>query len=96
MSESRLFAEYPEVQNFSYVSFFNILHPEYEPSVRKEDLEDLMTDSQYFQAIFHTLPKVKALVQAQSELGMANESIASQLISNLHKHETGSNINFRE
>lgn len=55
-----------------------------------------MTDSQYFQAIFHTLPKVKALVQAQSELGMANESIASQLISNLHKHETGSNINFRE
>ncbi|KAF5382566.1 hypothetical protein D9615_002885 [Tricholomella constricta] len=43
----------------------------------REDLEDLLTDPLYFQAIFHSLDRVKALYQAQSELGMANESIAS-------------------
>ncbi|KAJ6605690.1 hypothetical protein B0H10DRAFT_2076701 [Mycena sp. CBHHK59/15] len=43
----------------------------------REDLEDLLTDPVYFQAIFHSLPRVKAMYQSQAELGMANESIAS-------------------
>ncbi|KAG5648363.1 hypothetical protein DXG03_004935 [Asterophora parasitica] len=43
----------------------------------REDLEDLLTDPLYFQAIFHSLDRVKALYQAQAELGMANESIAN-------------------
>ncbi|TBU38187.1 hypothetical protein BD309DRAFT_874917 [Dichomitus squalens] len=42
----------------------------------REDLEDLLTDPQYFQAIFHTLPQVKLLYQGQADLGSANESIA--------------------
>ncbi|EKM51876.1 uncharacterized protein PHACADRAFT_127852 [Phanerochaete carnosa HHB-10118-sp] len=42
----------------------------------REDLEDLLADPVYFQAIFHSLDRVKALYQAQAELGMANESIA--------------------
>ena len=44
---------------------------------RREDLEDLLADPQYFQAVFHTLPQVKLLYQGQAELGSANESIAS-------------------
>lgn len=47
----------------------------------QEDLEDLLTDPQYFQAIFHSLPRVKELMQAQSELGMANQSIAENNLS---------------
>ncbi|EGN98291.1 hypothetical protein SERLA73DRAFT_74519 [Serpula lacrymans var. lacrymans S7.3] len=43
----------------------------------REDLEDLLNDPQYFQCIFQSLDKVKALYQAQAELGMANESIAN-------------------
>ncbi|KAG6890608.1 hypothetical protein C0995_006584 [Termitomyces sp. Mi166 len=43
----------------------------------REDLEDLLTDPQYFQAIFHSLDRVKTLRQDHAELGMANESIAS-------------------
>ncbi|KAG7442956.1 uncharacterized protein BT62DRAFT_904407 [Guyanagaster necrorhizus] len=42
----------------------------------REDLEDLLTDHTYFQAVFHSLPRVKAMFQAQAELGMANEAIA--------------------
>ncbi|KAF8895345.1 hypothetical protein BD779DRAFT_1466786 [Infundibulicybe gibba] len=42
----------------------------------REDLEDLLTDPNYFQAVFHSLDRVKSLYQAQAELGMANESIA--------------------
>ncbi|KAL7280082.1 hypothetical protein ACG7TL_006497 [Trametes sanguinea] len=42
----------------------------------REDLEDLLADPTYFQAIFHTLPQVKQLYQGQAELGSANESIA--------------------
>ena len=45
---------------------------------RREDLEDLLVDPQYFQAVFHTLNHVKALYQAQAELGLANETIASE------------------
>jgi hypothetical protein len=50
----------------------------YEPySHRREDLEDMLADPAYFQAIFHSLERVRLLFQAQAELGMANESIAS-------------------
>ncbi|KAF9468483.1 hypothetical protein BDZ94DRAFT_1153842 [Collybia nuda] len=42
----------------------------------REELEDLLTDPLYFQAIFHSLSRVKAMYQSQAELGMANESIA--------------------
>lgn len=45
---------------------------------RREDLEELLVDPAYFQAIFHSLEQVKALYQAQAELGLANESIARQ------------------
>jgi ESCRT-I complex subunit VPS37 len=36
----------------------------------------MLADPAYFQSVFHSLPRVKALFQAQTELGMANESIA--------------------
>jgi hypothetical protein len=36
-----------------------------------------MADPAYFDAIFHSLPQVMELYQAQAELGQANESIAS-------------------
>ncbi|KAI0769043.1 hypothetical protein BD413DRAFT_87467 [Trametes elegans] len=42
----------------------------------REDLEDLLADPAYFQAVFHTLPQVKQLYQSQADLGSANESIA--------------------
>lgn len=48
------------------------------PYNRREDLEDLLADPVYFQAIFHSLQQVKALYQGQAELGMANESIAGK------------------
>ena len=44
----------------------------------REDLEDLLADPTYFQAIFHSLNEVTALYQSQAELGLANESIASE------------------
>jgi len=44
----------------------------------REDIEDLLTDPTYFHAFFHSLPRVKAMFQGQSELGMANESIAKR------------------
>ncbi|TFK74853.1 hypothetical protein BDN72DRAFT_759038 [Pluteus cervinus] len=43
----------------------------------RQDLEDILSDPVYFQAIFHSLERVKALYQSQAELGRANESIAS-------------------
>ena len=45
---------------------------------RREDLEDMLADPSYFQAIFHTLSKVKELYQNQADLGLANETIASE------------------
>ncbi|KAF8890030.1 hypothetical protein CPB84DRAFT_1785227 [Gymnopilus junonius] len=42
----------------------------------REDLEDLLSDPVYFQAIFHSLSFVKDLYKSQSELGSANEAIA--------------------
>ncbi|KAF7299014.1 hypothetical protein MIND_00849700 [Mycena indigotica] len=50
-------------------------------SLSREDLEDLLSDPVYFQAIFHSLSRVKAMYQAQAELGMANESIAKRNLS---------------
>ena len=48
----------------------------YRVARRREDLEDLLADPQYFQVVFHTLPQVKLLYQGQADLGSANESIA--------------------
>ncbi|KXN88108.1 hypothetical protein AN958_07567 [Leucoagaricus sp. SymC.cos] len=42
----------------------------------REDLEDLLVDPSYFQAIFHSLDRVKELYKSQAELGLANETIA--------------------
>jgi ESCRT-I complex subunit VPS37 len=41
----------------------------------------MLTDPAYFQAIFHTLSKVKELYKGQEELGRANGTIASALTS---------------
>ena len=49
---------------------------------RREDLEDMLADPAYFQAIFHSLSNVKELYQNQTELGLANETIASELALN--------------
>jgi ESCRT-I complex subunit VPS37 len=43
---------------------------------RREDLEDLIANPQYFQAVFHSLERVKNIYRAQDELVKANESIA--------------------
>ncbi|KAG9105273.1 hypothetical protein FRC07_009433 [Ceratobasidium sp. 392] len=50
-------------------------------SLSREDLESLLSDPAYFQAIFHTLGHTKALLAAQTELGMANEAIAKRNLS---------------
>ena len=72
--------DFPELSHLSYVYYCLLtLAIGLKASDRREDLEDLLTDPVYFQAIFHSLEQVKALYQAQSELGMANESIASML-----------------
>ncbi|KAF7314442.1 Vacuolar protein-sorting-associated protein 37 1 [Mycena kentingensis (nom. inval.)] len=47
----------------------------------REDLEDLLSDPVYFQAVFHSLSRVKAMYQTQAELGMANESLAKRNLS---------------
>jgi hypothetical protein len=44
----------------------------------REDLEDMLNDQTYLQAVLQTLPHVKEMNQAQIELGLANESIASK------------------
>jgi len=46
---------------------------------RREDLEDMLADPAYFQALFHTLSKVKELYKGQAELGRANGTVASAL-----------------
>jgi len=45
-------------------------------SLTREDLEDMLSDPVYFQAIFHSLQLVKDLYNSQTELGLANEAIA--------------------
>jgi len=47
-------------------------------SLSREDLEELISDPAFFHATFHSLPAVKAILHAQTELGMANESIAKR------------------
>ncbi|XP_006462609.1 hypothetical protein AGABI2DRAFT_193713 [Agaricus bisporus var. bisporus H97] len=47
----------------------------------REDLEDLLADPVYSQAIFHSLGGVRRLYQSQADLGFANETIANN---NLH------------
>lgn len=42
----------------------------------REDLEDLLNEPAYFQAVFHSLDRVKDLYRSQAELGLANETIA--------------------
>jgi hypothetical protein len=49
----------------------------YDSISRREDLEDMLADPAYFQAIFHTLSKAKELYHSQAEIGLANETIAS-------------------
>lgn len=46
----------------------------------REDLEQLLEDPTYFQAIFHSLKRVMDLYNQQAELGLANESIASKIL----------------
>jgi hypothetical protein len=53
----------------------------YDSISRREDLEDMLADPAYFQAIFHTLSKAKELYHSQAEIGLANETIASALAS---------------
>ncbi|KAI9573610.1 hypothetical protein HD554DRAFT_2202277 [Boletus coccyginus] len=47
----------------------------------RTDLEDLLNDPAYFQAVFHSLSNVKALYRSQTELGMANAAIAQTNLS---------------
>ncbi|KAM6494090.1 Modifier of rudimentary (Mod(r)) domain containing protein [Amanita muscaria] len=42
----------------------------------RQDLEDMLIDPTYFQAVFHSLETVKVMYQSQTELSMANEAIA--------------------
>ncbi|KAK2463314.1 hypothetical protein APHAL10511_004625 [Amanita phalloides] len=42
----------------------------------RQDLEEMMVDPVYFQAVFHSLERVKVLYEAQTDLSMANEAIA--------------------
>ncbi|KAF8338234.1 uncharacterized protein EI90DRAFT_2562587 [Cantharellus anzutake] len=46
-------------------------------SLSREDLEDLLSNPAYFEAVFHSLSPVRALFQAQLEVGMANQSLAN-------------------
>ncbi|KAF8735929.1 hypothetical protein AX14_001245 [Amanita brunnescens Koide BX004] len=52
-------------------------YPELIPYSR-QDLEDMLVDPNYFQAVLHSLDKVKVMYQAQTELSMANEAIAKR------------------
>ncbi|KDR82596.1 hypothetical protein GALMADRAFT_56945 [Galerina marginata CBS 339.88] len=54
----------------------------------REDLEDMLSDPVYFQAIFHSLGYVKDLYRSQTELGMANEAIAQNNLA-LQQHLYG-------
>ncbi|PPR00434.1 hypothetical protein CVT24_004495 [Panaeolus cyanescens] len=45
-------------------------------NLSREDLEDLLSDPVYFQAVFHSLSNVKEMYKSQAELGMANQAIA--------------------
>lgn len=79
---SPLVAEFPELAHLSSVSSHSskVNCVDHDFSIRREDLEDLISDPVYFQAIFHSLECVKDLYKSQAELGMANEAIASGCI----------------
>jgi hypothetical protein len=76
---SQLFVDFPELANLSYV-FAALPHKRIvmaQKGNRRQDLEDLLTDQEYFQTIFMGLPRVQSMLQSLVELGRANESIAS-------------------
>ena len=73
---SQLFVDFPELADLSYV-FLSLPHKTAHAYDRRQDLEDLLTDQEYFQTIFMGLPRVQAMLQSLVELGRANESIAS-------------------
>ena len=75
---TQLTMEFPELAHLSYESTAAIGLVSTLIISRRQDLEDLLNDNNYFQAIFHSLPRVKAMYAAQAELGNANESIASE------------------
>ncbi|OAX33253.1 hypothetical protein K503DRAFT_537169 [Rhizopogon vinicolor AM-OR11-026] len=56
---------------------------------REDDLEDILSDPTYFESIFHSLPHVKDLYQAQTELGMANEATARKSYSSVDMQHVG-------
>jgi hypothetical protein len=74
---SALFENYPELSQLPYV-FTSVFTVEVLIVCRRDDLQDLLHDQQYFQAIFHSLEHVKAIYRAQDEIVMANEAIASE------------------
>lgn len=78
---TQLLQEFPELSKLSYVSFTRswALISRVTTWLRREDLEDLLVDQQYFQATFFSLDKVKTLLQSQGELGAANETLAREL-----------------
>jgi ESCRT-I complex subunit VPS37 len=43
-------------------------------------LEDLLEDQQYYDAVLNSLPRVKAMNQAQQELANANQAIARECL----------------
>ncbi|KAF5315153.1 hypothetical protein D9619_007057 [Psilocybe cf. subviscida] len=51
----------------------------------REDLEDMLSDPTYFQAVFHSLGYVQDLYRSQTELGQANEAIAKNALA-LQQH----------
>ena len=74
---SALFENYPELSRLSYV-VMSVFTVEILTACRRDNLQDLLHDQQYFQAIFHSLDHVKAIYRAQDEIVMANEAIASE------------------
>ncbi|KAH8825245.1 hypothetical protein DL96DRAFT_1531109 [Flagelloscypha sp. PMI_526] len=46
----------------------------------REDLDDILNDPNYFEAILHSLPRVKAQYDSQEELSLANETIARNVL----------------
>jgi len=65
----------------------------------RDDLQDLLHDQQYFQAVFHSLEHVKAIYRGQDEIVMANEVIAKNnlaLQDELYKLRTDTQAAFDE
>ena len=77
---TQLLQDFPELAHLTYAVCFSrgvlILTESLVAILRREDLEELLVDPAYFQAVFHSLEQVKALYRAQGEVGAANEAIA--------------------